>query len=165
MNIHKYVHFCHLKIFPLFPWCLLQFSNGRPCKRFIICELKLPKIFTFRDKHIEMELTFRELKQDIVRRIDAFYTNKDCFIEVLPGNVIVPRKFMEIGESIRNLKTYPDDVWLVSYPRTGSTWAQEMIWLLGNRLDFEGAKQMQQIRSPIIELSALFSVDHHEWVS
>ncbi|XP_013114284.1 luciferin sulfotransferase [Stomoxys calcitrans] len=112
-----------------------------------------------------MELTYKELNRDIAERIDSFYIDKNCFIEVLPGNVIVPRKYMEIGESIRNLKTYPDDVWVVSYPRTGSTWAQEMIWLLGNHLDFEGAKKMQQIRSPVVELSALFSVDHHEWVS
>ncbi|XP_073814193.1 sulfotransferase 2 [Musca autumnalis] len=112
-----------------------------------------------------MSLVFKELEEEIAKRVDTFYVDKNCFIEVLPGNVIVPRKFMEIGESIRNLKTYSDDVWLVSYPRTGSTWAQEMIWLLGNHLDFDGAKQMQQIRSPIVELSALFSVDHHEWVS
>ena len=46
----------------------------------------------------------------------------------------------------------------------GSTWAQEMIWLLGNNLDFEGAKQIQQIRSPLLELTAIFSVDHHEWL-
>lgn len=112
-----------------------------------------------------MKLTFKELEKDVAENIDSFYPKKGCFIEVLPGNVIVPRKFAEIGESIRNLTTYPDDVWLVSYPRTGSTWAQEMIWLLGNKLDFEGTKQMQQIRSPIVELSALFSEDHHEWVA
>ncbi|KAI8115272.1 hypothetical protein FF38_13467 [Lucilia cuprina] len=112
-----------------------------------------------------MELTFKDLDKEIAERIDALFPKKDCFIEVLPGNVILPRKFMEIGESIRNFQTYADDVWLVSYPRTGSTWAQEMIWLLGNNLDFEGAKQMQQLRSPLIELSALFSEDHHEWVS
>ncbi|XP_075147263.1 sulfotransferase 2 isoform X2 [Haematobia irritans] len=112
-----------------------------------------------------MELTFKELNKDIAERIDSFYVDKNCFIEVLPGNVIVPRKFKEIGEPIRNMKTYSDDVWVVSYPRTGSTWAQEMIWLLGNRLDFDGANQIQQIRSPVVELSALFSVDHHEWVS
>ncbi|KAM7359796.1 sulfotransferase 2 isoform 1-T2 [Cochliomyia hominivorax] len=112
-----------------------------------------------------MELTFKELDKEIAVRIDSLFPKKNCFIEVLPGNVILPRKFQEIGESIREFQTYSDDVWLVSYPRTGSTWAQEMIWLLGNKLDFEGAKQMQQLRSPLIELSALFSEDHHEWVT
>lgn len=112
----------------------------------------------------DMDLVFKELDKEVGERIDALFPKQNCFIEVLPKNIILPRKFVEIGESIRNLKTYSDDVWMVSYPRTGSTWAQEMIWLLGNNLDFEGAKQMVQLRSPLIELSALFSEDHHDWV-
>lgn len=39
-----------------------------------------------------------------------------------------------------------------------------MVWLLGNKLDYEGAKKLQQQRSPLIELSALFAEDHHKWV-
>uniref|UniRef100_A0A1A9ZSW1 Sulfotransferase domain-containing protein n=1 Tax=Glossina pallidipes TaxID=7398 RepID=A0A1A9ZSW1_GLOPL len=112
-----------------------------------------------------MELKYQELDKAIAERIDAMFPKKNCFISVSPGNVILPRQFMNIGESIRNLKTYTDDVWLVSYPRTGSTWAQEMVWLLGNHLNYEQAKQMQQLRAPLIELSALYSEDHHEWVS
>lgn len=112
-----------------------------------------------------MELKYQELDKAIAERIDAMFPKKNCFISVSPGNVILPRQFMNIGESIRNLKTYTDDVWLVSYPRTGSTWAQEMVWLLGNHLNYEQAKQMQQLRAPLIELSALYSEDHYEWVS
>lgn len=112
-----------------------------------------------------MDLMFKELDKEIAERIDSLFPIKNCFIEILPTNTILPRQFLEIGESIRNLETYTDDIWMVSYPRTGSTWAQEMIWLLGNNLDFEGAKQMMQLkRTPLIELSALFSEDHHDWV-
>lgn len=112
-----------------------------------------------------MSITYTELNNDIAKKIYDLFPKKESLIEVLPGSVILPRKFKDLGESIRNLTTYNDDVWLVSYPRTGSTWAQEMVWLLGNKLDYEGAKQMQQIRSPMIELSALYSEDHNEWVS
>ncbi|XP_037951912.1 luciferin sulfotransferase-like [Teleopsis dalmanni] len=112
-----------------------------------------------------MEISYKPLDKEISTRIDALFPKKECFIEVLPGSVVLPRKFADVGQSIRELPTFSDDVWLVSYPRTGSTWAQEMVWLLGNNLDYEGAKQMQQIRCPLIELSALFSEDHHEWVA
>lgn len=27
----------------------------------------------------------------------------------------------------------------------GSTWAQEMVWLIGHDLDYEGAKSLQQV--------------------
>lgn len=47
---------------------------------------------------------------------------------------------------------------------SGSTWAQELIWLLCNNLDFEGAKKPQFIRSPLLELSALFAINHNEWL-
>ncbi|EDV94391.1 luciferin sulfotransferase [Drosophila grimshawi] len=112
-----------------------------------------------------MQLIYRELDADIVRRTNAVFPAQNCFVEVLPGHLIIPRKYIEVGESIRSLPVYEDDVWMVSYPRTGSTWAQEMVWLLGNQLDYEAAKQDLRIRSPLIELSALFSTDHHQWVA
>lgn len=34
----------------------------------------------------------------------------------------------------------------------GSTWVQEMVWLIANNLDFERASTtIQQIRAPLIE--------------
>jgi len=112
-----------------------------------------------------MKISFKELDENILKRSNALFPKKNCFIEVLPGNFVLPRKFSDIYEEIRELKVFEDDIWLVSYPRTGSTWAQEMIWLLGHNLDFEAAKQMLQIRAPMIELSALYGEDHEEWVS
>ncbi|GLH08697.1 Sulfotransferase [Gryllus bimaculatus] len=63
-----------------------------------------------------------------------------------------------------NLTVHADDTWLVSYPRTGSTWAQEMVWCIGNDLNFEGAKQLQQLRCPLLELTAVLAHDHGEWM-
>jgi hypothetical protein len=40
-----------------------------------------------------------------------------------------------------------------------------MIWLLGNNLDFDKAKStIQQARVPLLELSAVFSEDHTDWL-
>lgn len=39
-----------------------------------------------------------------------------------------------------------------------------MVWLLGNKLDYDGAKQLQVARSPLLELTAIFSEDHNEWL-
>lgn len=112
-----------------------------------------------------MQLIYRELEADIVRRTNAVFPAQNCFVEVLPDQLIIPRKYMELGESIRSLPVFEDDVWMVSYPRTGSTWAQEMVWLLGHKLDYVAAEQDLRLRSPLIELSALFSTDHHETVA
>ncbi|XP_034659949.1 luciferin sulfotransferase [Drosophila subobscura] len=112
-----------------------------------------------------MQLVYRELDADIVRRTNAVFPAQNCFVEVLPDQLIIPRKYVELGESIRSLPVYEDDVWMVSYPRTGSTWAQEMVWLLGHELDYVAAEQDIRMRSPLLELSALFSTDHHEMVA
>lgn len=112
-----------------------------------------------------MKLEFSNPSAEIAKKYDELFPVQNCFIEVNPGKVYLPRKFADIGESIKDLPVYDDDVWLVSYPRTGSTWAQEMIWLLGNNLDYEGAKKVQQIRCPVVELSAVFGEDHFDWVA
>ncbi|XP_017058803.1 luciferin sulfotransferase-like [Drosophila ficusphila] len=112
-----------------------------------------------------MQLIYRELEADVVRRTNAVFPAQNCFVEVLPDQLIIPRKYVELGDSIRSLPVFEDDVWMVSYPRTGSTWAQEMVWLLGHKLDYEAAEQDLRMRSPLIELSALFSTDHHEAVA
>lgn len=35
-----------------------------------------------------------------------------------------------------------------------------MVWLIGNDLNFEGAKTVQQIRTPLLELTALMLSQH-----
>lgn len=40
-----------------------------------------------------------------------------------------------------------------------------MIWLLANDLNYEGAKHLQQLRSPLLELSAYFQDDYNTWIT
>lgn len=39
-----------------------------------------------------------------------------------------------------------------------------MIWLIGNDLDFERAKQIQQLRTPLLELNAIMAHHHGDWM-
>jgi len=43
-------------------------------------------------------------------------------------------------EDLYNYPLDPRDVWVVTSPKCGTTWTQEMVWLLANDLDYEGAK-------------------------
>lgn len=68
-----------------------------------------------------------------------------------PG-FVVTKCFSDRFEEVRNLEVYSDDIWLLCYPKTGSTWAQEMIWLLNNDMDFETANNVIQTeRFPYME--------------
>ncbi|KAK9884601.1 hypothetical protein WA026_007441 [Henosepilachna vigintioctopunctata] len=54
--------------------------------------------------------------------------------------------------SFYNLKVRPSDVWIVTFPRSGTTVTQEMVWLLANDLDFETASNIRITRrSPFLE--------------
>ena len=35
----------------------------------------------------------------------------------------------------------PDDVWVVTYPKCGTTWTQEMVWQIAHGVDLVGGKK------------------------
>ncbi|KAJ6633341.1 Luciferin sulfotransferase [Pseudolycoriella hygida] len=67
----------------------------------------------------------------------------------------LPTRFKKYMEQIENFQVRPDDVWSVTFAKAGSTWSQEMIWLLNNNLNFEKAKKRSlQDRFPYLEFDA-----------
>ena len=51
---------------------------------------------------------------------------------------IMPRKFVNTSlEKIKNMEIFENDVWVVTYPKCGTTWTQEMAWMIGHNLDYE----------------------------
>jgi hypothetical protein len=57
-----------------------------------------------------------------------------------PGFVLIDT-VVENLDKIQKMQIHSDDIWMICYPKTGSTFLQEMIWLLENNLDFERAKR------------------------
>ncbi|XP_063238071.1 luciferin sulfotransferase-like [Bacillus rossius redtenbacheri] len=115
------------------------------------------------DLHRGRTLSYERLETDVAQKLDLMFGRANSLVMVHPGRVLMPPEYQDIGERISQLQVRPDDVWLVSYPRTGSTWAQEMVWLIGHDLDFQGAKQLQQIRTPLLELSAIMAQEKGAW--
>lgn len=66
-----------------------------------------------------MYIKYDNLEDVFAKRLDDLFGLKDCLIEVNPGKCILPPKYKDLGERILNMEVRPDDVWLVSYPRTG----------------------------------------------
>jgi hypothetical protein len=80
----------------------------------------------------ETSLTYGSYKLIRVKSLDPKWKDSPAFV--------FPESFISNSEINKRFEIFPDDIWLMCYPKTGSTWTQEMIWLLNNDLDFEAAK-------------------------
>ncbi|XP_066248129.1 luciferin sulfotransferase-like [Euwallacea similis] len=95
-------------------------------------------------------------KQQEVHCMKVFYGREGKSEKGVSGHCLLPVDYSKFAERIWKAPVRKDDVWLVSYPRTGSTWCQEMIWLIQNNLDFQTARTaLQQLRAPLIECSVI----------
>ena len=56
-------------------------------------------------------------------------------------SVFIAENILQVAEKKKYLKVFNDDVFVCSYPRSGTTLTQEMVWLMLNNFDFEGAKE------------------------
>lgn len=73
-----------------------------------------------------------------------------------PYGCIINEKFRDFARPIMDFEVKPDDVWMITYPKAGSTWMQETLWQITHGMDLEGGKKMIFLRTPFLELS-LFS--------
>ncbi|XP_075161025.1 sulfotransferase 1 family member D1-like [Haematobia irritans] len=66
----------------------------------------------------------------------------------------MPALFDSIAEDILNYDVRPDDIFVLTFMKSGTTWMQETVWLLMNNLDYEQAKTLPlTTRSPFLEIS------------
>lgn len=69
-------------------------------------------------------------------------------------------KYKEKALDTYNFEARPDDIYVVGLQRTGTTITSELVWLIENNLDFEGAaKEVLDYRFPHIDFAALGTLD------
>lgn len=60
--------------------------------------------------------------------------------------------FAKYAEEFYNFQARSDDIWIATFPRSGTTMTQELIWLIANDFDYERAKQEYLMeRFPFLE--------------
>lgn len=66
-----------------------------------------------------MSLSYTTVDGIVGEKLDEIFGTKYSFLRVNPGQCLLPPQYAYIGPRIRDLEIRTDDIWLVSYPRTG----------------------------------------------
>ena len=63
-------------------------------------------------------------------------SQRDSIIST-PHDVVMPKTYEAISERIQNFKVREDDIWIITYPKCGTTWTQEIVWHIMNDVKYE----------------------------
>ncbi|KAF7285934.1 hypothetical protein GWI33_008907 [Rhynchophorus ferrugineus] len=89
-----------------------------------------------------------------------FTGERTSFVQVGPEKWFFPSGFAKEADDMYNFQVKSDDVWVITFPRSGTTWTQEMVWLLCNNLDYKTASEEPLIsRFPFFEFSCFVHKD------
>ncbi|XP_065205377.1 luciferin sulfotransferase-like [Planococcus citri] len=89
------------------------------------------------------ELKFLPVDEDEFKQNNSLFdrpSNPIGEVQLESTGALITKHYVLSAEKISQMEVRPDDVWVISLPRSGTTLAEEMIWLLNNNLDFEKAK-------------------------
>ncbi|XP_012216892.1 sulfotransferase 1A1-like [Linepithema humile] len=101
-------------------------------------------------------------KEKTKEMLELFKGERTGWVLVGPEKYFLASNYIQQGAGFYNFKARPDDIWVASYPRSGTTWTLELVWLLSNNLDFETAgKRFLAERFPFLE----FSISNHPEVT
>lgn len=64
---------------------------------------------------------------------------------------IMPNCFEDYMEEIEDMEVRDDDIWVTSFPKSGTTWTQEMVYMIASDLDYAGAEVTLDKRFPHLE--------------
>lgn len=74
--------------------------------------------------------------------------------------VCMPETHQKYCKLVRSFEIRADDIFVLGFPKSGTSWLQEMIWLLSNDLNYTKAKKMSQMfRFPLLELASFVPMD------
>ncbi|XP_077273363.1 sulfotransferase 4A1-like isoform X2 [Temnothorax americanus] len=103
---------------------------------------------------LKVECVKNELAADLSKCYPFF---KRGFVKICEKKWFLPYKYVEEGDNIYNFEIRPDDTWVITYPRSGTTMTQEIVWLVANDMNFDEAHRRYLVeRFPFVEVGALF---------
>ena len=110
---------------------------------------------------MDMPLKSESLDELTMTRITGNFPGaaEHGFTKIKPGNCLVASSYSNYMEKIYSMELRSDDIFVLSWPKNGTTWTQEMVWCIYNDYDFEAAKSERlDNRIPFLEMEHI--LDH-----
>lgn len=100
--------------------------------------------------------SIKPLTNEIVTKVDCAGCYDHAEVTLADGSArscVMIQKYMDqFAERVKKMEIYEDDLWVVTFPKCGTTWTQELLWLLNNDLDYEKALKINlNDRYPFLE--------------
>lgn len=110
-------------------------------------------------------LQIRKLPADNLRKIidDSFgtYNKDDLYLLIGEDQTCMMEEYRNYVSAIENFEVRHDDIIVASFPKSGTTWTQEMVWLIKNRNNIEGSSVNICQRFPMLE-ACIFPFNYGE---
>eukprot|EP00794_Sanderia_malayensis_P009821 gene9821-10829_t len=85
------------------------------------------------------------LSKDEAERLKGLYASHQLgrsFLRTTPGNWVLSAVYEKNKSDIYNLKLRSDDTFILTWPKNGTTWTQEMVWCILHDNDLKRAKSI-----------------------
>merc|ERR1712198_522212 len=75
---------------------------------------------------------------------EEFKGYPDGLVRYGDGNLAILPATAEMIKEYKKMKVRENDIWVVTYPKCGTTWTQEMVWQIANNCNFENEKKLDE---------------------
>eukprot|EP00092_Neocalanus_flemingeri_P035044 GFUD01038132.1.p1 GENE.GFUD01038132.1~~GFUD01038132.1.p1 ORF type:complete len:350 (-),score=91.30 GFUD01038132.1:64-1113(-) len=100
-----------------------------------------------------MEIAWSDV-EDNEKIKEEFSGYRHGLVWVTPGHWAVKPETAHMLPTYNKMSVRPSDAWVVTYPKCGTTWMQELVWQVANKVDIKGGKADLNDRFPFLELDS-----------
>lgn len=99
-------------------------------------------------------------EKELAELNDRYIIYAEGGIKAQPGDFYFPKPFLNYAERFYNFKVKPSDTFVVTFPKSGTNWIQEIVWNLVHNPDLDNPDSdiSIDIRCPFFELDYFFLV-------